>query len=77
VLQLDIPRLTNLLEEVRQDFNREAHQSILKKDHSQGMAALGGIDAVGRIERRIAFVFGVAFADRPETKVAVLRGKRG
>jgi hypothetical protein len=74
---IEIPRLCKLLDEVREEFEREAHQSILKKDHSQGMAALGGMDAVRRIERRIAINFSIAFPDGRENKVRELRGKRG
>lgn len=74
---VEIPRLCTLLDEVREEFEREAYQSILKKDHCQGMAALGGMDAVRRIERRIALQHGVVFGDGRENKVRVLRGKRG
>lgn len=72
-----VPHLCKLLDEVREEFEREAHQSILKKDHAQGMAALGGMDAVRRIERRIALSHGVNFGDGRENKIRVLRGKRG
>jgi len=73
---IQIPQLCKLLDEVREEFEREAHQSILKKDHAQGMAALGGMDAVRRIERRIAVNFSLSFPDGRENKVRVLRGKR-
>jgi hypothetical protein len=74
---IDIPRLSKMLDEVREEFEREAHQSVLNHDHAQGMAALGGLDAVRRIERRIALQFNLSFPDGRENKVRELRGKRG
>ena len=75
--------LVRMMVDLREDLQREANQSILKQDHSQGLAALGGMDALRRLETRIALVwpeyrFGVqAEESQPhrQTQVRPLRGK--
>ena len=74
--QIAVSKLVALLDEIKDEFQREANQSILKHDSSQGMAALSGLDAVQRIERRIALSLGVEFPDGRENKVTVLRGRK-
>lgn len=75
--QIDVCSLISILHDLKGEFQREANQSILKHDASQGMAALGGLDAVQRIERRIKLILNVEFPEIPVGKLRVLRGKRG
>ena len=73
--------LSRLIANLRADLQREANQSILKRDHSQGMAALGGLDALERLENRIASIYPqYRFPAKKEehtgqSKVRTLRGK--
>ena len=48
--------VTRIIADIHEELQREANQSILKKDHAQGLAALGGIDALQRLEHRISMV---------------------
>jgi len=76
-MQIDLEKLGRILDDIKEEFQREVNQSVLKGTAgSQGMAALGGLDAVQRIERRISISLGVSFADGREDKVRELRGKR-
>lgn len=72
---LSVERLRQLLFDMREEFTREMKQSILKRDHSQGLAAMGGLDAVERLENRLSAVVGCE-VDRRRSAPA-LRGVRG
>jgi hypothetical protein len=74
---IDVSKLVSLLADLKEEFQREANQSILKHDPSQGMSALGGLDAVQRVERRIKLSLGVQFPEIPAGQIRVLRGRRG
>lgn len=74
---IDVSKLISLLADLKEEFQREANQSILKHDQAQGMSALGGLDAVQRVERRIKLSLGVQFPEAPAGQIRVLRGKRG
>lgn len=76
---LDPARLAQVFEDLYEELQREANQSILKRDHAQGMFALGGMDGLERFERRIKYDL------RPEAfepkkairqKVSLFRGVR-
>jgi hypothetical protein len=45
-----------LVADIREELQREANQSILKSDHAQGLSALGGLDALHRIESRVQMI---------------------
>lgn len=70
--------------DLREQFQREANQSILKKDHGQGLAALGSMDALERFERRLAMSYpdyefarrGGELESAHRQRVSPIRGKR-
>lgn len=45
-LVLSLDELRDVAEQVTEDLQREANQSIRKKDWEQGMSALGGMEAI-------------------------------
>jgi hypothetical protein len=75
-MQIDLERLSRILDDAKEEFQREVNQAVLKNNMNQGVAALGGLDAVQRIERRISITLGVSFTDARENKVREMRGKR-
>lgn len=75
-MQIDVEKLGLIFDQTKEEFQREANQAIRKNDMSQGVAALGGLDAVQRIERKVSILLGVSFADKRENNVRELRGKR-
>lgn len=74
---IEVSKLIAIMRAMRDEFQREANQSILKHDHAQGMSALGGLDAIQRVESRIESVCGVQFPAGAADKIRVLRGRRG
>lgn len=75
-MQIDVEKLMRVFDEAKEEFQREANQAIRQSDMSKGMAALGGLDAIQRIERRISSSFGFSFSDGRENNIRELRGKR-
>lgn len=84
-MAFDIQVVARVLQDLRDQLQREANQSILRRDHSQGLAALGGLDALQRFESRLSLACPeLRFAAKIEAtqphrqdKVSPLRGKRG
>jgi hypothetical protein len=75
--------LAAMILDLLEDLQLQANQSILKHDHSQGLASLGGMDALRRLETRIALIWPeYRFSAHSEkstparqSKVRPLRGK--
>ncbi len=81
---MDIPfsKVLDALQDLSEQIQREANQSILKRDHCQGLAALGGLDALERLESRLRLSLGAASSALgvsrvPRSKVRPLRGRVG
>ncbi len=53
--------LKRVIADIREQLQREANQSILKRRLDEAHLALGGIDALDRLERTLGIVFGSAW----------------
>lgn len=51
---IDLDRLDRILLDIHSDLQHQANQSILKRDPSVGLAALGGMDALTRLRNQLA-----------------------
>jgi hypothetical protein len=67
--------LKRVIADMREHLQREANQAILKRELDQGHLALGGIDALDRLERTLGIVFGSAWPLAVDTKLSVVRKK--
>jgi hypothetical protein len=76
--------LAAILDDVHRELQLSVNQSVLKHDMVQGLSALGGIDAIQRLETRLAIQWpeyrfparGVELERARPPAVSPLRGKR-
>jgi hypothetical protein len=64
---LDLELFRALVEEFKEDLQREANQWVLKKDVHQAASSLAAIDAVERLSHRVtARAFTLGESDKPQ-----------
>jgi hypothetical protein len=73
---MDIPveRVRVLLFDLREVFERKIKQSILKRDDVGSLSAIGGLDALELLEKRLQVEAGCVVDRR--SRVTPLRGSR-
>lgn len=71
--KIELEELLSILRQLKDEFHSEAIQSIWRKDHAQGMAALGGMYFIERLWNDIVSKLG---AQGIPYQTRTLRGKK-